>query len=47
MNKAERWKAVEELFHRALEMPEDERSAFLEAELPRRRGYDPRGGIPP
>ena len=30
MNKAERWKAVEELFYRALEMPEGERSAFLE-----------------
>ena len=31
MNKAERWKAVEELFHRALDIPEDERSAFIQA----------------
>lgn len=31
MNKSERWKAVEELFHRTLEIPETERTAFLEA----------------
>ena len=46
MNKAERWKAVEELFYRALEIPEDERSAFIEVKLPRRRGYVPRSAIP-
>ena len=28
---ADRWKAVEELFHRALDMPEKERAAFIEA----------------
>ncbi len=31
MMKADRWKAVEDLFHRALEIPEHERAAFLEA----------------
>lgn len=31
MMKADRWKTVEELFHRALEVPEHERSAFLES----------------
>src|SRR6187549_2149676 len=32
MTKAERWKAVDDLFHRALDVPEGERSAFLQAE---------------
>jgi eukaryotic-like serine/threonine-protein kinase len=31
MMTADRWKAVEELFHRALDMPEKERAAFIEA----------------
>ena len=32
MTKAERWKAVEDLFHRALDVPEAERAAFLQTE---------------
>jgi len=32
MTKAERWKAVEDLFHRALDVSEGERNAFLQAE---------------
>lgn len=32
MTKAERWKVVEDLFHRALDVPEGERNAFLETE---------------
>jgi len=31
MTKAERWKAVDDLFHRALDVPEGERSSFLQA----------------
>jgi serine/threonine protein kinase/tetratricopeptide (TPR) repeat protein len=31
MMKADRWKAVEDLFHRALDIPEDQRAAFIEA----------------
>jgi tetratricopeptide (TPR) repeat protein/tRNA A-37 threonylcarbamoyl transferase component Bud32 len=32
MTKAERWKVVEDLFHRALDVPDEERTAFIEAE---------------
>jgi tetratricopeptide (TPR) repeat protein/tRNA A-37 threonylcarbamoyl transferase component Bud32 len=32
MTKAERWKAVEELFHRAIDVPETDRARFLAAE---------------
>src|SRR4051794_7802127 len=31
MKQSDRWRAVEELFHRALEVPEQERTAFVEA----------------
>src|SRR3954454_12379694 len=31
MMTADRWKAVEDLFHRALDIPEKERAAFIEA----------------
>ena len=32
MTKSERWKTVEDLFHRALDVSEDERTAFLQSE---------------
>jgi eukaryotic-like serine/threonine-protein kinase len=31
MNKADRWKTIEELFYRALEVPEAERASFIES----------------
>ncbi len=32
MNKADRWKTIEDLFYRALEIPESERTAFIESQ---------------